>query len=34
MDGVSEANNARPWVDNYPPGIRWDAPIETTPIHE
>lgn len=34
MDGVSEANNARPWVDNYPPGIRWDTPIETTPIHE
>ncbi|SFZ83701.1 long-chain acyl-CoA synthetase [Devosia enhydra] len=34
MTDVSETGHARPWVDNYPPGIRWDTPIETTPIHE
>ena len=24
----------RPWEDHYPPGIRWDAPINLTPVHE
>ena len=24
----------RPWVDHYPPDIRWDTPINTTPVHE
>ena len=24
----------RPWEDHYPPGIRWDAPIDLTPVHE
>ncbi|MGV3650862.1 MAG: long-chain-fatty-acid--CoA ligase [Devosia sp.] len=34
MTGASEVDHARPWVDNYPPGIAWNIPIETTPIHE
>ncbi len=24
----------RPWIDNYPEGIDWQAPIDTTPVHE
>ncbi len=24
----------RPWVQHYPPGISWDVPINTTPVHE
>jgi long-chain acyl-CoA synthetase len=24
----------RPWVDNYPPGIAWQADIDLTPVHE
>ncbi len=24
----------RPWVNNYPEGIEWDVPINTTPVHE
>ncbi len=24
--------NARPWVKSYPPGVRWDAPIESGPL--
>jgi long-chain acyl-CoA synthetase len=24
----------RPWVDHYPPDIKWDTPINTTPVHE
>ncbi len=24
----------RPWIDHYPPDIRWDVPIDTTPVHE
>jgi long-chain acyl-CoA synthetase len=24
----------RPWVDHYPDGVRWDAPIDTTPVAE
>jgi long-chain acyl-CoA synthetase len=26
-------DHERPWVANYPPGIEWDVPIDTTPIH-
>ncbi len=33
---MAEAGTAspRPWVDHYPPGISWDAPINLTPVHE
>ena len=24
----------RPWVDHYPPGIRWDQKLDLTPVHE
>lgn len=24
----------RPWIDHYPPGVRWDIKVSTTPIHE
>ena len=24
--------NARPWLKSYPPGARWDAPIEFCPV--
>ncbi len=24
----------RPWVDHYPPGIKWDTPLDLTPVHE
>jgi long-chain acyl-CoA synthetase len=24
----------RPWVDHYPPGLRWDIEVDTTPVHE
>jgi long-chain acyl-CoA synthetase len=24
----------RPWLDHYPPGIRWDIAVDTTPVHE
>jgi long-chain acyl-CoA synthetase len=28
------ATHPRPWVDHYPDGIKWDAPINTTPVFE
>lgn len=31
---MSSAQHYRPWVENYPEGIVWDAPITTTPVHE
>jgi len=24
----------RPWINNYPEGIKWDITIDTTPVHE
>lgn len=24
----------RPWVENYPDGVIWDSPINTTPVHQ
>ncbi|GIZ51420.1 dicarboxylate--CoA ligase PimA [Noviherbaspirillum aridicola] len=27
-----ESNAQQPWVRNYPPGVRWDAPLETMPV--
>ena len=24
----------RPWISSYPEGMRWDAEIDTTPVHE
>ena len=26
--------SSRPWIQSYPEGIRWDAPIDTRPVHE
>ena len=33
---MTEATDApsRPWTTHYPPGIEWDVPIDTTPVHE
>ena len=31
MDGVDQA--ARPWLDNYPAGLDWHAPIPAAPLH-
>jgi len=31
---AATADHVRPWVAHYPPGIEWDVPIDTTPIHE
>jgi len=31
---TTSTDHARPWVTHYPPGIEWDVPIDTTPIHE
>jgi len=31
---TTSTDHARPWVTHYPPGIKWDVPIDTTPIHE
>lgn len=28
------AGATRPWTEHYPPGISWDVPIDTTPVHE
>jgi long-chain acyl-CoA synthetase len=28
------ATHPRPWVDHYPEGIKWDAPLNTTPVFE
>ena len=28
------ATHPRPWIDHYPEGIRWDAPINKTPVFE
>lgn len=31
---MTDTGHPRPWVDHYPPGIAWDARIDTTPVHE
>lgn len=31
---LTDDNLYRPWVDNYPEGIVWNADIDTTPVHE
>ncbi len=31
---INSVDHDRPWVDHYPPGIAWDVPIDTTPVHE
>lgn len=33
---MAEANDTipRPWIDHYPPDIRWDVKIDTTPVFE
>ena len=30
----SIADHPRPWIDHYPEGITWDAPLKLTPVHE
>jgi long-chain acyl-CoA synthetase len=34
MDTVAIADNPKPWLEAYPAGIAWDAPIDTTPVFE
>ncbi len=34
MAARREQGVKRPWVDNYPPGIDWDVPVDFTPVHE
>src|SRR5690554_880608 len=34
MDVSADVEHPRPWVDHYPPDLRWDAPIDTTPVFE
>jgi len=31
---LATASHVRPWVDNYPPGIKWGETIDTTPVHQ
>ncbi|MBD8067264.1 long-chain fatty acid--CoA ligase [Devosia sp. PTR5] len=31
---TTQPDAPRPWVASYPDGIAWDAPIDTTPVHE
>ncbi|RYE55882.1 MAG: long-chain fatty acid--CoA ligase, partial [Rhizobiaceae bacterium] len=31
---ANSTDHERPWVNRYPPGIAWDVPIDTTPMHE
>lgn len=31
---ATATDHERPWLAHYPPGIEWDVPIDTTPIHE
>jgi len=31
---TTATDHERPWLNHYPPGIQWDVPIDTTPIHE
>ncbi|HEY8609135.1 MAG TPA: long-chain fatty acid--CoA ligase [Noviherbaspirillum sp.] len=31
MDSIS---TQQPWTRNYPPGVRWDAPLETMPVQQ
>jgi long-chain acyl-CoA synthetase len=28
------ADIPRPWIEHYPPGVRWDIKVDTTPVHE
>lgn len=28
------ADHPRPWIDHYPAGISWDAPLKLVPVHE
>jgi len=34
MTALTGDANPRPWLDHYPPGIRWDIAVDTTPVHE
>jgi long-chain acyl-CoA synthetase len=34
MANAALADVPRPWIDHYPEGIRWDAPVNTTPVFE
>ncbi len=27
-----QAMTIRPWVKSYPPNVRWDAPLELSPV--
>jgi long-chain acyl-CoA synthetase len=34
MDVNAGVEHPRPWIEHYPADIRWDAPIDTTPVFE
>ncbi|HEV7274757.1 MAG TPA: long-chain fatty acid--CoA ligase [Devosiaceae bacterium] len=34
MTVTAGEEHPRPWIDHYPADIRWDAPIDTTPVFE
>ena len=31
---MAGATHPRPWIEHYPPGIRWDIEVDTTPVHQ
>jgi long-chain acyl-CoA synthetase len=34
MTAAAEGSRQRPWIDHYPPGIRWDIDVDLTPVHQ
>ena len=34
MTVSAEQSDLRPWIDHYPPNVRWDIEVDTTPVHE
>ena len=34
MAKAATADVSRPWIDHYPEGLKWDVPINTTPVFE
>ena len=34
MNAQPASDHRRPWVEHYPPGIRWDVELNLTPVHE
>ena len=34
MNAQPVTDHLRPWVEHYPPGIKWDVELNLTPVHE